>query len=158
MFYDIFLELCNEKGVTPAQVRKDLSISQSTMASWKSRGLNPNASTIIQLANYFQTTPSYLLGNRMAKKTVNMGVIQEDSENDDFSEKEIKRQMIMLANSIEKAKLLDMLHSIERSFFALNDSGRQKAVERVEELTEIPKYQRKLEEGDSDAVDPKEND
>lgn len=42
-FYSIFERLCHEKNITPARVRKDLQISQSTMASWKSRGLTPKA-------------------------------------------------------------------------------------------------------------------
>ena len=71
MFYDIFEKLCVENGVTPVQVRRDLGISQSTMASWKSRGLTPNAVTLVQLAEYFHTTPAYLAGNPMAKHPEN---------------------------------------------------------------------------------------
>ncbi len=43
-------------------------------------------------------------------------------------------------------------------FDKLNEEGQQKAIERVEELTEIPKYQRKPEEGEQNAVGPQEND
>ena len=46
---------------------------------------------------------------------------------------------------------------LSRAFFALTDEGRKKALERVEELTEIPKYQRQPEEGEQSAVDPQEN-
>lgn len=67
MFYDVFLGLCKEFNVTPAKVRKDLGISQSTMASWKSRNLTPNAQTLVLLAEYFHTTPAYLMGNKLAK-------------------------------------------------------------------------------------------
>lgn len=42
-------------------------------------------------------------------------------------------------------------------FDKLNEEGQQKAIERVEELTEIPKYQRKPEEGEQSAVDPQED-
>lgn len=52
-FYSMFERLCNEKGVSPAQVRADLGISQSTMASWKSRGLTPKYDTAKKLAQYF---------------------------------------------------------------------------------------------------------
>lgn len=52
-FYDIFERLCSEKGVTPAKVRADLEISQSTMASWKSRGLTPRYDTSKRIAAYF---------------------------------------------------------------------------------------------------------
>lgn len=62
MFYDCFEKLCKERDKTPAQVRKELGISQSTMGSWKSRGLTPNAGTLMQLAEYFETTVDVLLG------------------------------------------------------------------------------------------------
>lgn len=61
-FYDIFESLCSEKDVSPAQVRADLGISQSTMASWKSRELTPKAATIKKLADYFGVSIAYLLG------------------------------------------------------------------------------------------------
>ena len=61
MFYDCFERLCKERDKTPAQVRKELGISQSTMGSWKSRGLTPNAATLMQLADYFETTVDVLL-------------------------------------------------------------------------------------------------
>ena len=53
VFYDIFIKLCEDSCTTPATVRKDLGISQSTMASWKSRGLTPKPETIQKLADYF---------------------------------------------------------------------------------------------------------
>lgn len=52
-FYTKFERLCIEKGVTPAKVRRDLGISQSTMASWKSRGLEPKYPTAKKIADYF---------------------------------------------------------------------------------------------------------
>ena len=63
MFYDRFLKLCELKGVTPVQVRNDLNISQSTMASWKSRGLTPNAKKLHVLAEYFGVSVSNLLSD-----------------------------------------------------------------------------------------------
>lgn len=62
MFYDVFEKLCRENGVSLAQVRKDLSISQSTMASWKSRNLTPKSDTLQRLAEYFNVSVGYLLG------------------------------------------------------------------------------------------------
>lgn len=61
MFYDKFVYLCEKKGTSPTQVRKDLNIGQSTMASWKSRGLTPSAVTIARLAEYFNVPVDYLL-------------------------------------------------------------------------------------------------
>lgn len=66
-FYSIFERLCHEKDITPARVRKDLQISQSTMASWKSRGLTPKAGTLQELADYFGVSVPYLLGQDTEK-------------------------------------------------------------------------------------------
>lgn len=60
-FYAMFERLCSEKGVSPAQVRADLGISQSTMASWKSRGLTPRYDTLRKLADYFRVDVDDLL-------------------------------------------------------------------------------------------------
>lgn len=63
MFYDRLEDLCRESGVTPAQVRTDLNISQSTMASWKSKKLIPKAETLQKLASYFDVDIRYLIAD-----------------------------------------------------------------------------------------------
>lgn len=70
MFYDRFEKLCKEREVTPAEVRKQLGISQSTMASWKSRELTPNATTLVQLADYFEITVDALLGRTSSSNSI----------------------------------------------------------------------------------------
>lgn len=62
LFYDVFVELCEKCETTPAKVRADLGISQSTMASWKSRNLKPKYETLIKLADYFNVPTNYLAG------------------------------------------------------------------------------------------------
>lgn len=47
-------------------------------------------------------------------------------------------------------------YRLSLAFSLLNTEGKRKALERVEELTEIPRYQRKQEEGEQGAVDPQE--
>lgn len=61
-FYTRFERLCSEKGVSPSHVRAELGISQSTMASWKSRGLTPKYDTGKKLADYFGVTVDSLMG------------------------------------------------------------------------------------------------
>ena len=60
-----------------------------------------------------------------------------------------------------KVLLKDGYDPKSRILFALNllsEDGIEEAAKRVEELTEIPKYQRQPEEGEESAVDPQEND
>lgn len=61
-FYAIFDKLCEVKRISHARVRADLGISQSTMASWKSRNLTPKPATVQRLANYFGVSVDFLLG------------------------------------------------------------------------------------------------
>lgn len=121
MFYDVFVTLCANKGVTPVQVRKILGISQSTMASWKSRNLTPNATTLVKLADYFGVSIDSLLTS--------------------ITEEELSTR------AVGSSSIYDRINIALRS---LNDEGRQVALDRVEELTEIPKYQRKKAPTDGD--------
>lgn len=61
-FYAIFDKLCEAKGISHARVRADLGISQSTMASWKSRNLTPKPATVQRIADYFGVSVDFLLG------------------------------------------------------------------------------------------------
>lgn len=130
MFYDIFTELCEERGVTPAKVRKDLGISQSTMASWKSRGLSPNAMTLLQISEYFGTTPAYLLGNRMARYPAPGPIIPQDIG-------------LVDGDKMEEAPPVHIdFRALMSGFYNLNEAGQEKVLERIQELTDLPRYQR----------------
>lgn len=117
-FYTIFEQLCKERGVSPAQVRNNLGISQSTMASWKSRGLTPKAETMQKLADYFGVSVDYLL----------------KQSNPFFA---LENKVMIQCNP-------NPLAQIERALEKLSYDGQQEAVKRVEELTEIPRYQAKM--------------
>lgn len=168
MFYDNFLEVCAVKQVTPAQVRKALGISQSTMASWKSRSLTPKYGTVKKIADYLHVDWTDLIPEEEQAQSV-IGHVKsklyelgaKDVEEYDDIAYEIKQDMIdeaanpeeyedaiktkvsdiqiyLLTSKLQKARLLQINESLSK----LNDAGQQKAVERVEELTEVPKYQR----------------
>ena len=125
MFYDVFLSLCDVYGTTPIEVRKKLGISQSTMASWKSRGLTPSAGMAVRLANYFGVSVDYLLGYE--------DMIEKPYDTYDTYNRE------KISESLEYASKRDRLNA---AYELLNDDGQQEAVKRVEELTEIPRYRR----------------
>lgn len=52
-------------------------------------------------------------------------------------------EVIYKSNGYEETKPDKNLDRISNAYLLLNEAGQQKAVERVEELTEIPKYQKK---------------
>ena len=61
MFYDKFLSLCVQKGVSPSAVAKELGLSSGTVPNWK-KGSVPRSSQIKMVADYFGLTVEELLG------------------------------------------------------------------------------------------------
>lgn len=58
--YEIFLELCRRKGVSPSRVAKDIGAAASTFSDWK-RGSTPRPNRIKDIADYFGVSVEYLM-------------------------------------------------------------------------------------------------
>lgn len=52
MFWDRFIALCNEKGVTPSSVGRAIGLAPASVSGWK-QGAGPRSTTIRKLADYF---------------------------------------------------------------------------------------------------------
>lgn len=64
--YDIFMQLMEEKGVTAYRVAKETGITQATLSRWKTGKVSPSIETLQVLAEYFEVTIDYLMGNTHA--------------------------------------------------------------------------------------------
>lgn len=62
MFWNRFVELCNQKNKSPNGVCADLGFSVATATKWK-QGAIPRDTTLKKIADYFGTTASYLKGD-----------------------------------------------------------------------------------------------
>ena len=61
MFWEKFSELCKNANVSASQVVKELSLSSSSVTSWK-KGKVPHHGTLLKIAEYFGVSVDYLLG------------------------------------------------------------------------------------------------
>lgn len=61
MFWETFVELCNNRGTKPNPVAKELGIPSGSVTDWK-KGRIPRGATLQKIANYFGVTTDYLLG------------------------------------------------------------------------------------------------
>lgn len=68
MFFDRLMELCTENGTTVTALLKSLNISPSKSTAWK-YGSMPKANIITALANHFNVSTDFILGNSDIKKT-----------------------------------------------------------------------------------------
>lgn len=62
MFYEIFLSLCQSKNCKPTNVVSELGFSSGNLSKWKG-GSQPHGNSLKRLAEYFNVTTDYLLGN-----------------------------------------------------------------------------------------------
>lgn len=150
MFYNIFESLCKEKGVTPTKVAHEIGIAQQSVSLWKKRGSTPSGANLQKLADYFGVSVGYLLGeekeqiiipgrlsiieiNRKDAKNLQYTIKAADQEAYEIGLKIFSDAGISIAAATPKARL-------EAAFEKLNDEGQMKAVERIEELTEVSRY------------------
>lgn len=160
-FYERFEWLCEDKGVTPTQAARDVGIRQSVVSMWKKRGSTPSGKTLNKLAEYFEVSTDYLLGKVIdAKKTGSaaglhfMGPMGGDDTLDKV--RDIAYRPI-IPFTPENMAAMAREHILITSFRKLNIAGQNEAAKRVEELTEIRRYQAQPPAGASPAS-PKDTD
>lgn len=62
VFYDRFIQLCDQKGVAPSRAAIEAGISKSLVTKWKTNASkDPSPDVLRKLANYFDMTVSDLL-------------------------------------------------------------------------------------------------
>lgn len=63
MFYDTFVFLCKQKGLSPSKAAIEAHISKSLVTKWKTNGTEvPSPEVLKKLSVFFNVTPDYLLG------------------------------------------------------------------------------------------------
>lgn len=69
MFYDRYVEFCNQKGVSPSRAAIEAGISKSLVTKWRVNSVEiPSADVIKKLTAYFNLTTAQLLGEEETKK------------------------------------------------------------------------------------------
>ena len=72
MFYDRFVYLCKQRGVSPTRAALDAGISKSLVTKWKTNNVqDPSPDVLRRLAKYFNITVAELLGEENKKAPTN---------------------------------------------------------------------------------------
>lgn len=89
MFFDIFTDLCKEKGVSRTKAAEEIGLSNSITTKWKKTGATPGGDTLDRVAAYFGVSIDRLLG-------------KEDKENspDEFVLTEGEKELLELFRMI----------------------------------------------------------
>ena len=62
LFSERLLELRKERGISQADLAKELEVSYSVICYWETNRSEPTAPNILKIAEYFGVSSDYLLG------------------------------------------------------------------------------------------------
>lgn len=120
-------ELRKERKLTMKQLGERLGLAESTISQYETGKREPDHKTLVKISEFFHVSVDYLLGH------VSEPWFYLDTE-----------RILREINSYDEEMPQDAnKQQLFQAFDQLNEEGQTKAVERVEELTEIPKYQKK---------------
>lgn len=96
MFYDIFMALCEERGIAASRALMDIEMGRSAITVWR-KGGEPSNSTKRKIADYFGTT----VGEMMSKET-KKPLVNEDEELTEYLEMLKTREECRMLFSVAK--------------------------------------------------------
>lgn len=114
-------------GITQKELGEKLGLSFQSIAQWENDLRKPKKETLWRIAKALNISLSLLL-TKDEMEIFDSGV----SEGQDAAD--------WVLRELEGYSFSKTEHFLISAFRELNDCGQQKAVERVEELTEIPRY------------------
>lgn len=100
--YEIFDELLKKHNITPYRVHKETGVPQSTLSDWKNGKSIPKIDNMQKIAEYFNVTVDYLIGNGKKNKPI---------KNDELSEK--CKKLIDIFNNVPVEQQELVLRMIE---------------------------------------------
>ncbi len=160
MFYDIFSELCRERGVSPSAVMVAIGLNKSNATFWK-KGSIPKGETLQKLAGYFGVSVDYLLDlspeEQATLRYVEDYVVEQTGRSRDevhtflVNEKILDIPFEIYSNALEAADaaVVDAFTAVSDSqlkkyvlddYRFLNRRGRIEIAMRIAELTENPRF------------------
>lgn len=61
MFYEVFSELCQKKGMRPSVAAEACGLNRSSVTGWKKKGYTPRGEALQAIADFFGVSIDYLL-------------------------------------------------------------------------------------------------
>lgn len=121
-----------QRGYTQQEVADLIGVTKSTISKYENGQRQINKAHLKSLSELYGVSVVFILFGS------DFQVISEDVQEENFlsAEKENESEQ-------KRAGGLSLIHMLTKQ---LNEEGLKKAVERIKELTEVPKYQRKEEE------------
>lgn len=111
MFYDIFLNLCQDRGISSYKALKEMGVGMSTATRWKQGTAQPSYKTLQKIADYFGVSVNELLSDNAAgtkKETAEIIDSPEETER-----RQLLRQAMEMASTLSDDKLRRLIEILK---------------------------------------------
>lgn len=125
-------------GKSQDELAKDLGVNRATISKYETGAIEPTVSQLMKIADALGVDLEDLFDRE--KKFYEMGFEAGFKSGNDFSS--IESLAIKAVWGADGYAFSEKEMQLVKAFSQLNPDGQNKAVERVEELTEIPKYKK----------------
>jgi transcriptional regulator with XRE-family HTH domain len=112
MFYDIFKELCNDRGETPNSVATKLGFSQAAAPYWKKSGRPPKREALEKISEYFGCSVEYLLGRNPTVADI-FGIVEKSYEKENAPAKHSRSEALIILGKLTDSELDEVLDFAE---------------------------------------------
>lgn len=149
MFYDIFKQLCEDKGITPTKASVEIGFSKGSVSYWKKRynegnDAKPDSYTAAKIADYFGVSVDYLLGrtddpvdyDANGDALAEIPLMYVEAAHGDMK----KAKEIMLAAESDAMKERDTMPTVYREYLKLDEIDRAKVEAYITGLLSAEKY------------------
>jgi len=127
MFSEILKKLRKERGVSQSSLAEYLQMSQQAIGSWETNRATPDLDTLVQLADYFNVSTDYLLGNDKTNSETN--AIAAAISNNQNLKNLFQIANISTPNNINA--VTNLLHDLNKIDISTQKSGLRKGFHRV---------------------------
>lgn len=84
MFYEVYSNLCKDKGISLSKAAEQIGLSRTSVVKWKA-GTTPSGATLNKIAIYFGVSVDYLLDNQQKEKPATQKSDEPEMSFDDFT-------------------------------------------------------------------------
>ena len=120
-------ELRDRLGLTQKEFADSIDVSQSSVNYWENGKREPKMSHLCKISNVYKVPINELIGTNGTQR-----VSGEDADLELFIDAETSELSLKLKPDFE---------ALFTSFKSLNEKGREKAIDYVSDLAQMPKYQ-----------------
>lgn len=125
-------------GLSQKELGQKLNVSQQHIAQYESGKRTPKLDTIQKIATALNISVNDLL-----ESPLDDSPLYQVLKNVDYSDSPVSRNFINAQLTVQVHDWQQIDIELVKTFKKLNEDGKAVAVERIEELTEIPRYTQK---------------